>query len=197
MAINEIIKQIDAYLALLHQARELLSSDGKRPSFPRSARPEREIRLNSKKPRIPAGQLEGETNSPLRRPGAGRVSSVKRAVRSFQSKAPLPSAPDLDPTIAANSDETNSPTVVVNKVLSQRRRGATRLVAHRHVKPFKQDSIKPATALGNVKGAKIIVISAEQARLERERLANPVTVRPRSPGSGSTGRLAFEALFGR
>ncbi len=196
MAINEILKQIDAYLELLHQARELLLTDKKRQSSTRTARPRRESRADLKELRIPARRQGSKANSSLREQTAGSVGSGRRATGSIRSKAPLLKSPDPDPTVATGSEETNSPSVVVKRLPPRRRPNFTRVRADRGLKS-ERGSIKTATALANVKGSKIIVISAEQARLERERLAKPVTVRPRSLGSRSTGRSAFEALFSR
>jgi hypothetical protein len=58
----------------------------------------------------------------------------------------------------------------------------------------KQQAPKPTTALSHPIRSNVVVISAEQLRLERERSATPAVVRPRALGSG---RLAFEALFGQ
>ena len=196
MAINEIIKQIDAYLTLLHQARKILSSGRKRDSVARVTRPKRGTPANSKNLAIPGGRPEVKADSLARTPVAGRVSLEKRAVRSAQPQAPLPKTLDPETTAAMSSDETGSASAVVKRLPAQRRLNPNRLAAHRRVKRGKQDSIKPPTALTNALRSKIVVISAEQARIERERLAKPA-LRHRSPGSGSTGRLAFEALFSR
>ena len=59
----------------------------------------------------------------------------------------------------------------------------------------KPDAAKPAIALAGPRGAKIVVVPAEQVRREREQAAQPKVQRPRVLGAGLTGRLAFEALF--
>jgi hypothetical protein len=43
--------------------------------------------------------------------------------------------------------------------------------------------------------SKVVVVSAEQVQREREQAAHPTIRRPRTPSSGLSGRLAFEALF--
>jgi hypothetical protein len=64
-------------------------------------------------------------------------------------------------------------------------------------KPVKRDSLKPTTPLCHPVRSDVVVISAEQVRLERERSIKPVVLRPRSTASGATGRSAFEAQFSR
>jgi hypothetical protein len=54
---------------------------------------------------------------------------------------------------------------------------------------------KPAIALAGPVHSRIVVVSAEQAQRERERAAQSEVRRPRPPGTGLTGKLAFEALF--
>jgi hypothetical protein len=56
-------------------------------------------------------------------------------------------------------------------------------------------AIKPAIALAGPMNTKVVVVSAEQARKEREQAAVPAIPRPRRSLSGLSGRLAFEALF--
>jgi len=60
---------------------------------------------------------------------------------------------------------------------------------------MKPDAAKPAIALAGPAGARIVVVSAEQVRREREKAAQAKVERPRVLGTGLTGRLAFEALF--
>jgi hypothetical protein len=55
--------------------------------------------------------------------------------------------------------------------------------------------IKPATALGGSLPSRVVVVSAEELKRERERAANSEPRRPRMPAAGLSGRLAFEALF--
>jgi len=197
MAIKEIIKQIDAYLAVLHQAREILSSGGKRDSVARIRRSRRGTLANSRKLTIPRGRPTVKADSQAHLPVAGGVSFGKRVVRSVQPQAPLPKTREPEPKGAMNPDDTGSAIAVVKRIPAQGRLNPNRLASHRRVKPGKQDSVKPSTALSNALSSKIVVISAEQARIERERLAKPVAVRHRPPGSGASGRLAFEALFSR
>jgi len=56
---------------------------------------------------------------------------------------------------------------------------------------------KPATALSHPIRSDVVVVSAEQLRAERERQLRPMVAQPRSLRPSATGRLAFEALFGR
>jgi len=195
MAINEIIKQIDAYLALLHQARKILSSGGKRDSVARGTRSKRRTPANSRNLPIPRDRAAIKADSRERTSVAGSLSLEKRATGAVQ--VPLPKTLDPGPAVAMSSNDTGSAGAVVKRLPARRQLNPNRHAAHGRVKPGKQDSVKPPTALSNVLSSKIVVISAEQARIERERLTKPVAVRHRPPGSGATGRLAFEALFGR
>ncbi len=70
-----------------------------------------------------------------------------------------------------------------------RRTGATPAIR------TKLEKSKPAIALASSTTPKIVVVSAEQARLERERAKQPHVRRPRLPSTGLSGKQAFEALF--
>ena len=88
--------------------------------------------------------------------------------------------------------------VVIKRLPSKRSRTSIRSVRHRTPKSnagATPDAAKPAIALAAPRGAKIVVVPAEQVRRDRERAAQPEVQRPRVPSSGLTGRLAFEALF--
>jgi hypothetical protein len=54
---------------------------------------------------------------------------------------------------------------------------------------------KHATASASVESSRVVVVSAEELKRERERAASPEVRKPRVPAFGLTGRLAFEALF--
>jgi hypothetical protein len=197
METTEIIKQIDAYLTLLHKARAILSGGGKRNHVAKVTRPERGTPGNSDNLAISRDRPTIKINSLPRTSPAGRVSSQKRTVASVQPQVLLPKKPLPEPSASMKPDNTLSTSIAVQRLPAQRQSNSTRLAAHRRVRPGNQESIKPGTALSNAPGSRIIVISAEQAQNERKRLAKPVAVPHRSPGSGSTGRLAFEALFSR
>jgi hypothetical protein len=59
----------------------------------------------------------------------------------------------------------------------------------------KSEKIKPATALASATSSKVVVVSAEELKRERELAANADVRRPRLPAAGLRGRPAFEALF--
>jgi hypothetical protein len=60
---------------------------------------------------------------------------------------------------------------------------------------IKEHKIKPATALASPMKPRIVVVSAEQAKQERDR-ATHAEIRPqRVPAGGLSGKRAFEALF--
>jgi hypothetical protein len=192
-----IIEQVDAYLALLHQAREILLNDGKRKSATNIARRKSGVWTNSKKAQTSSDRTAGKIDGAPQR-FAGRVSSKNRVVSTTPPKGPLPNVLHREPTATMSSDERNLAEETVKRVPAQRRTTFNRFASTRTINSIKQDSLKPTTALSHPIRSNVVVISAEQLRLERERLLKPpAVVRPRSPGSGATGRLAFDALFGQ
>jgi hypothetical protein len=73
-----------------------------------------------------------------------------------------------------------------------------RSVHHRTAQPSpgtKRDKTKPPVAFTGSMQSKVVVVSAEQVQRERAQAALPAIRRPRTPSSGLSGRLAFEALF--
>jgi hypothetical protein len=195
MTMHYIIEQVDAYLALLHQAREILLNDGERKSATKITRRKRGVWTNSRKVQIPSGRSAGKIDGESQRSVAGRVSSKKRVVSTTPPNTPSPNVLHSEPTTTIGSDESNLAGELVKRVPAQRRATFHRFALGRRINPIKQDSLKPTTALSHPIRSNVVVISAKQLRLERERSVKPVVVRPRSPGSGATGRLAFEALF--
>ena len=59
----------------------------------------------------------------------------------------------------------------------------------------KPEKIKPATALTGPMPPRVVVVSAEEVKRERDRAAHSEVRRHRMPATGLSGRLAFEALF--
>jgi len=196
MAINEVIKHIDEYLALLRRARNILCGDEQKTSVEQTESSKRSARPVSKKPVIPRSSSLVRTSSTRRKPVTGRVSSKDPASSIVKAQAPLPGALSTDRTTAPSSDLSNSSSVVVKRLPPRHRMNANRHTAYRGIKAGTQDSVKPSL-LPSGMGSRIVVISAEQARLEREQSTKPTVPRPRPLGSRPTGRSAFEALFSR
>jgi hypothetical protein len=57
------------------------------------------------------------------------------------------------------------------------------------------EKIKPASALAGPVYSRVVVVSAEEVKRERDRAVHSEVRRHRLPATGLSGRLAFEALF--
>ena len=198
MPIAEIIAEIDTYLARLRQARELLSGH----------------RAKSSPKRVPPSN--GRPYSSSRRRGDEQksrseqaVAPLKRAMKRVDVSVPVPSAP-VPAAENKHASGSNHPPMtqperakieqsnVATRVPSRWRSSKVRSVSHRTPKAVlgtKLDAIKPAIALAGSVGTKIVVVSAEQMRRERERAVPSEVRQPRKVTSGLSGRRAFEALF--
>ncbi len=199
MPIAEIIVEIDAYLSRLRQARDLLS-DGKaeRPKT-KTPRRKRKALARQNRPAISNPRRDDEDKTRSSHPAA----SVKKIGERLDTAAQIPLAGAIDssrreqPT-SAEPERTAEPSVVVTRLPARRRRISTRSERHRSANPAagtKPDAIRPAIALAGPTNTKVVVVSAEQARQQREQGTPPAVRRPRLPASGLTGRMAFEALF--
>jgi len=178
---HHIIEQLDAYLAVLHQAREILLNDGRGKPPTKFTRGQSSVRTNSKE---------------LQNSGVGRKSSKKRVVSTTPLKTSSSIVSLSEPTATMNSNEGTPVGEIVKRVPAKRRTTVNRLASGRPPQSTNFEP-KPTTALSHPIRSNVVVISAEQLRLERERQVKPVVARPHSRGSGATGRLAFEALFGQ
>ena len=188
MPIAEIIAEIDTYLARLRQARELLSGH----------------RAKSSPKRVPPSN--GRPYSSSRRRGDEQksrseqaVAPLKRAMKRVDVSVPVPSAPVPAAEKKHASSSNHPPIAQPERAVPSRWRSSTvRSVSHRTPKAVlgtKLDAIKPAIALAGSVGTKIVVVSAEQMRREREQAVPSEVRRPRKVTSGLSGRRAFEALF--
>lgn len=199
----EIINQIDAYLSSLRLARDILS---KSLAGPRSKGVVKKVKKAKKTGPVVSTKSRVRTTSrakalPAPRTGAKtRVASVGSIPSSpapqVGALAPLPTA-----TSAAVPESLPTPNVERARLAYRRPRSGIRSSHTRNLRasePTSRASLertKPAIALGGRVTSKIVVVSAEQARRDRERAAAP-EIQPRSiRGSGLTGRLAFESLF--
>ena len=199
MPIAEIILEIDAYLSRLRQARELLS-DGKteRPKT-KTPRRQRKILARQTKPAISNRRRADDGKSRSSHP----VAAVKKVRERLDTTAQLPIAVALDSSrreqaTVPEPERITEPSVVVTRLPARRGVASTRSERHRTAKPAagtKPDAIRPAIALAGAMNTKVVVVSAEQARQQREQGTPPAVRRPRLPASGLSGRMAFEALF--
>lgn len=198
MPIAEIVKEIDAYLSRLIQARELLVDLMTESSQKRLPRRKKNVLVR-----------QAETTISSRRRSA-KNKSLSNHLVAHRNQVSVPGdatarTPGATPDQALHMEQ--SAIVQPKRALEQSmvitrlpasRRSSIRSVRHRPAKPAvatKPDAIKPAIALAGPMSAKIVVVSAEQVQRERERAAHPEVRRPQVRTSGLSGRRAFEALF--
>jgi hypothetical protein len=204
MQIAQIIDEIDAYLLILRQARDLLLASKTGAShLKRPVRGEKKV-VASTKPKLPTLSGKPRNHPSQSRSGRQRPKAQKRDGRAHSIAAvpgPVAQQP-VRPEQALSVATARIPAHDVNKdgqlpktpiVLKARtRRMGTRGAISR--KP--NAAIKPAIALAGSVHSKVVVVSAEQLQRQREQAATPPPVqRPRIPASGLSGRRAFEALF--
>jgi hypothetical protein len=196
MTMHYIIEQVDAYLAVLHQAREILLNDGERMPATKSTRRKSGLRTNARRLTIRVAGPKTRSTAGLKDQEPIAKFSKNRVLGTIPPKTPSPIVSHSEPTTTMSSNEGTLAREIVKRVAAQRRTTFNRFASGRPTKSRKLEP-KLTTALFHPIRSNVVVISAEQLRLERERSVKPVEVRPRSPGSGATGRLAFEALFGQ
>lgn len=210
MPVTEIVKKIDAYLASLRQARELLLSPVLEPHRKSSPLLQRRDKIENtaapaaSRPRANKVKTTAAALKTVRKAAKEHVAAkpVSRTANSGIHSEPKPTNPNSEPAKAAPAEVLPPPQVVKAEILAPApRRGVRgiRPAARRTPKPAvhpKVEAVKPAIALAGSMHSKIVVVSAEEARRERDRPpVRPETKRPRLPSSGLSGRLAFEALF--
>ena len=199
MPIAEIVKEIDAYLSRLIQARELLVDLMTESSQKRLPRRKKNVLVR-----------QAETTISSRRRSA-KNKSLSTPLVAHQNQVSVPGdataqVPRAIPHQASHTEQsaivqpkrTLEQSMVITRLPASRRISSIRSVRHRTAKPAvatKLDAIKPAIALAGPMSAKIVVVSAEQVQRERERAAHPEVRRPQVRTSGLSGRRAFEALF--
>jgi hypothetical protein len=191
MTMHEIVEQIDAYLAVLYEVSEILLKNGNETSATRTRSREK---ANSKKTRIQSRATAGKINGV--RSGVRQVGPTARAISTVLPQPPSRDVVHSEPEPMVSSVEQKAVGEIAKRVPAVRRPAFKRARSSSREKP-EQDSLKPTTPLSHPVRSNVVVISAEQVRLERERSIKPVVLRPRSTASGAAGRSAFEALFGR
>lgn len=199
MPIAEIIDEIDAYLSILHQAREILSGG-------RADRPENDAFRNKRK------SSRGRTGPAIlsRRRIEEAASQSIRPVQPLATVTHRPATgirPFSDVTQNAPRPERKTPVVPehmipqsieIKRIPARHRTGTIRSVRQQTSKlalDRQPHAIKAAIALDGPAKTKIIVVSAEELQRQREQAAQSAVLKSRLPSSGLSGRLAFEALF--
>jgi hypothetical protein len=203
MPMLDIINQIDAYLSSLGLARELLSKS--------LAGPQRKGVVKKRKKAKKTGPVVS-TKSRVRTTSRAKILTAPRTGAKTRKASvanipgsPAPQVEALAPLPMAISrtvpESLRLPNVDRVRLPYRGPRSAIRPSHTRNSKASEPTpraslgSAKPAIALAGPVNSKIVVVSAEQARRDRER-AVPSEIQPRSIlGSGLTGRPAFEALF--
>ena len=210
MPIAKIIHQIDAYLSSLLQARELLSAPIEKA--PNESLPRQQRKIKSRK-MAAAAPTKARVLKPKSRSAA---QSAERSAMKERSRIHPPSqvrnsltAPVAEPDQPRPVEDAKpvpASTIQPQQIIRTERpstlksanaaRPARRSIPKPPVRP-KLEAAKPAIALAGSMNSRIVVVSAEQARQERNRTAPtpPEVRRPRVPSTGLNGKLAFEALF--
>ena len=198
MPIPEIIDGIDAYLSILHQAREILLTGRTETHQKSTRRNKRKSILERTRPARLNRRVE-EKNSQSNRPIPPLSAVTDRAAARIQTNSDVTrDAPRPEQQTPVSPERAIPQGVEIKRIPARHRSGAIRSLRQQTVKPAlgrKPDAIKPAIALGGSAKSKIIVVSAEQLQRQREQAAQSAVRGSRLPASGLTGRLAFEVLF--
>jgi|SRR5579863_8750639 len=199
MPTAEIIRQIDAYLSCLRDARDLLSTPapaarrGRATGGKKTVKRKRTASPVSSRPRIQ--ENKSRSNGVVHRPKkmeipVDPVSPVPGPVaRPAEDSVQPPLA--TQPSALQGTVEKEIPSGNKTKppAKSPHPRGMWRTLKTR---PGKAG---PATALAGAPSARVVVVSAEELKREREQSASREVRRPPVSAARLTGKLAFEALF--
>lgn len=199
MPIADIIGEIDSYLSRLRQARELLSERRTEESPKQVARRKRKVTVRKPEPASSRSRRTNKNKSRSNRP----VAHLKQVRMHVEVNAQVPaivsnSLPHSKQPVIAEPERAMPQNIVITRLPASRRISSIRAAHRRTGKPAlrsKPDPLKPAIALAGPTNTKIVVVSAEQMKREREQVALQPVLRPRPPASGLSGRLAFAALF--
>jgi hypothetical protein len=210
MPVTEIVKEIDAYLLSLRQARDLLLAPAIKPALAVPTLPKRRAMID-KTTAAPTRRLRAQKVSPPT--AANQIGREAVKNRAAANSVPRPASPvihrELAPRILQSEPAQPAPNqtvatqeVQISNPIVSRVRTAARVIRskpRKAPKPAaspKEEVVKPAIALAGSMNSKIVVLSAEEARRQRDRTpAAPEVKRPRVPSTGLSGKLAFEALF--
>ena len=196
MAIADIVQEIDAYIARLRQARDLLAASLTGELRARESYTTKQIASEETAPTLSGKRRTADARS--RSKAAGRKVEAAERPSDSGSEQLSPVAPqaveEQQPLIVPTAP---APVPVENperaKLALPRRRTGSRGV--RAVSKANREPVKPTNALSSSMASKIVAVSAAELQRERERAAQSVAVRPKVSWTGQTGRLAFEALF--
>jgi hypothetical protein len=207
MAIADIIRQIDAYIVRLRQARDLLAASLASALETRESYRTKKVRVGNSAPELPAKKRVAVVKSRLNE-AEGKVKAASRPNDSAEEprRPVVPQTVEaLQPQIAPTAEvpvetlrpvETFAPAQTGERAeLGTASRRASRRGIRETPSKANAETRKPVNALSNSTASGIIVVSAAEVQRERERAAQSVAVRPRVSWTGQTGRLAFEALF--
>jgi hypothetical protein len=200
MAIADIIHEIDAYLARLRQARDLLATFLPGELHARESSRRKKAPVGKTAPALPGKRRVTDVKSRLN--SAERKVKPARGLNTSTSEQLGPVAPQTvevyQPLIAPAAPvpiEIPAPAQDPEKAeFGTPRRRPRRRVVRENSRAI-AETRKPANALSNPVTPRIIVVSAAEVQRQRERAAQSVAVRPRVSWTGQTGRLAFESLF--
>jgi hypothetical protein len=196
MAIADIVQEIDAYIARLRQARDLLAASLTGELRARESYTTKQIASEETAPTLSGKRRSADARS--RSKAAERKVEAAERPSDSGSEQLSPVAPqaveDQQPLIAPTAP---APVPVETperaKLATPRRRTSSWGV--RAVSKANREPVKPTNALSSSMASKIVAVSAAELQRERERAAQSVAVRPKVSWTGQTGRLAFEALF--
>jgi hypothetical protein len=194
-----IINEIDVYLLRLQQARDLLAP--LRMAEQRSRARSRQTAISARKrvratrnvQPLPEKKLPAGIATRKAKPAAenlyGSHNGVSVTVEAAERNEPALSAPEprlhkVEGALSLQKEDT--------RATPQR----TRPVRQEKAPAKLETSTMPATASSKPVPAGWIVVSAEEAKRQREPEAHLAQLRSDTPSRGMTGRRAFEALFG-
>jgi hypothetical protein len=199
MAITSIVDEIDAYLLRLREARELLLSPMTEPRSKRTARPKGKSRIAAM-----VREVSGSRRVHANKSRAEDLAVLGKNAKKRVDATALPSTPSPQPTEDPDQPQIVAAVPEPQRILKSPRplpKGRSSSIGSGHpgtAKPAIAKHVggsKPAIALAGIKDSKVVVVSAEQLRRERDRAAHSEVQPQRVPSAGLTGRLAFEALF--
>ncbi len=199
MPIAEIIDEIDAYLSRLRQAREFLLERIREAPQKRAPRRKKKVIVEQASPALSSRRGADENKSQ----SIHAIAHLKEIAKPTDASAQVPHSVARAPQIPREPamiepERTPQQSVVMTRLPAKEPRASTRYLRHRTATPplsREPDKVKPPIALAGSMSSKVVVVSAEQVQREREQAARPAIRPPRTPSSGLTGKLAFEALF--
>jgi hypothetical protein len=199
VSLDKIIAEIDEYLARLEMARDLLAGANRTVTHRTVAT--KQHRSRAMQPET-ALRSRGTRRQPSKRPRTGRRAHTNEGAFTESFCVPGSSAPNATPTTKQLSlpaqVQALIPITSVGQPLAERlpRPNASQRRTRRRVAVVKPLTDRPAIARSESSSSRIVVISPEEARRAREHAAQ-ATPKPRFTRIiPSSGRQAFEALFG-